>query len=220
MTSGICVAAFDIYGHKIVRPLPRDAANWSRAEYTSGRITVGSVLGIRPLDPQQQSASAYPHATEDLRLAESPVGLGNLRHGELVRALGPTVDRTVSSIFDGNLLDRKYVQERAVCRSLGAVMIPVAQIRPYVDGFSSLRVTIIDQPDISYVLPITDMEARQIQATEGAQAAAQQIQEKLNQYTGETPIMVRLGLARAWSGVGQDWYPLRCYLQCNGFLYP
>lgn len=218
MTSGICVAAYDVHQNRIVRPLPRDIANWPVAEFTSGRIGVGSVLGVRPLD--RQPLSAYPHATEDLRLVEPPDQLGVLAVGELARALEPTADDTVSSIFDGNLLDRKYVQERALCRSLGAIMTPAARIRPYVDGYDKLRIAIRDRSDLTYDLPITDMQARQVQTSQDTEAAARYVQEKLGRHPAGTHIMVRLGLARGWGGGSQGWHPLRCYLQCNGLLYP
>jgi hypothetical protein len=192
MTSGICVAAYDLHGHRVVRPLPRDIDNWQSVEFTSGRITVGSVLGIRP------PTSAYPHAREDLRLAESPVQVDVLTRGEVLRALHSTADESVSAIFDGNLLDRKYVQERNACRSLGAIMTPAARIRPYVDGYDKLRVAVTDQGDTTYHLPITDMEARQVQAAQDAEAAAQYVQDQLNRHSHATQIMVRLGLARGF----------------------
>jgi hypothetical protein len=73
MSQAVCVAAYDLHARRIVRPLPRNIANWPNVEYTSGRITVGTVLGVAPADPQP--VSAYPHASEDLRLTSNPTNL-------------------------------------------------------------------------------------------------------------------------------------------------
>src|SRR5690242_2498216 len=90
MNQAVCVAAYDLHSGRIVRPLPRVGANWPDAEYTSGRITVGTVLGVAPMYPQPQST--YPHATEDCRLAGDPVRLGVLPANEVIEAIRPEVD--------------------------------------------------------------------------------------------------------------------------------
>ena len=188
-------------------------------EFTSGRITVGTVLGVVPADPQP--VSAYPHATEDLRLGDNPTGLAVLTPGEVVEALRPTADRTVSAIFDGNLLERRYVEASVECRSLGAIMVVASQIRPFVNSYDKLRVAFTDASGSAYDLPVTDMEAQQVVRQQDADAAAEYLRGKLAQQQRHTEIMLRLGLARAFSGVSpQNWHPMRCYLQCNGFLFP
>jgi hypothetical protein len=219
MSQAVCVAAYDLHATRIVRPLPQNNTNWPNVEFTSGRIIVGTVLGAVPADPQP--ASAYPHATEDLRLVGNPTSLGVLRSGEIVEALRPTADRTVSAIFGGNLLDRKYVEAAVKCRSLGAIMVAASQIRPFANSYGRLRVLFTDASGTAYDLPVTDMEAQQVLARNDADAAAEYLRDKLAQHHRNTAIMLRLGLARAFSGVPpQNWQPMRCYLQCNGFLFP
>jgi hypothetical protein len=126
MSQAVCVACYDLHAGSICRPLPRNITNLPNVEYTSGRITVGTVLGVVPADPQP--VSAYPHASEDLCLTDNPTSLAVLTPGQVVEALRPTADRTVSAIFDGNLLERKYVEASVECRSLGAVM--AAELAP------------------------------------------------------------------------------------------
>lgn len=219
MSGAVCVAAYDLHGGRIVRPLPPNITNWPNAEFTSSRITVGTVLGVVPSNPQP--ASAYPHASEDLRLAGNPVGLGILPSAEIVEALQPTADHTVSTIFGGNLIDRKYVEELIQCRSLGTIMVAVSDVRPFANSYGKLRVAFADFAGTSYDLPVTDMEAQQILAQGDADAAADHLRAKLAKHRRNTKIMLRLGLARAFAGVPpQNWQPMRCYLQCNGFLYP
>ncbi len=218
MSQAVCVACYDLHAGRIVRPLPRNITNWPNVEYTSGRITVGTVLGVVPADPQP--VSAYPHASEDLRLTGNPTSLAVLTPGQVVEALRPTADRTVSAIFDGNLLERKYVEASVECRSLGAVMAAASQIRPFVNRYDKLRVVFTDASGAAYDLPVTDMEAQQVLSQEDADAAAEYLRAKLAQHHRDTEIMLRLGLARAFSGVPpQNWHPMRCYLQCNGFLF-
>jgi hypothetical protein len=84
MSQAVCVAGYDLHAGRIVRPLPRNITNWPNVEFTSGRITVGTVLGVVPADPQP--VSAYPHATEDLRLTGNPTGLALLTPGQVVEA--------------------------------------------------------------------------------------------------------------------------------------
>jgi hypothetical protein len=115
MSQAVCVACYDLHAGRIVRPLPRNITNWPNVEFTSGRITVGTVLGVVAADPQP--VSAYPHASEDLRLMANPAGLSVLTPGQVVEALRPMADRTVSAIFDGNLLERRYVEASVECRS-------------------------------------------------------------------------------------------------------
>lgn len=219
MSGAVCVAAYDLHGRRIVRPLPRDVTNWPNVEFTSGRIVVGTVLGVVPSNPQP--ASAYPHASEDLRLTNSPAHLGNLSSAEVVDTLRSTADRTVSAIFDDNLVDRRYVEELKECRSLGAVMVAVSGVRPFANSYGKLRVAFTDAAGSTYDLPVTDMEAQQVLAQKDVDAAAAYVQAKLARQRRNAEIMLRLGLARAFSGVPpQNWQPMRCYLQCNGFLYP
>jgi hypothetical protein len=218
MNQAVCVAAYDLHAGRTVRPLPRNVPNWPNVEYTSGRITVGTVLGVVPADPQP--VSAYPHASDDLRLTGNPVRLGVLTRGEVVDALRPTADRTVSTIFDGNLRAESYVEEFVQCRSLGAVMVLAAQIHPFVrQRYSQLRVTFTDASRTPYDLAVTDMEVRQVQEAQGVDAAAQYLQDKLAPHQ-HAELMLRLGLTRAWSGSSGTWQPRRCTLQCNGLLCP
>jgi hypothetical protein len=100
-------------------------------------------------------------------------------------------------------------------------MIAASQIRPFVNSYGKLRAAFTDASRTPYDLPVTDMEAQQILTREDAVAAAKYLQDKLAQHQHVGEIMLRLGLARAFSGVPpQNWHPMRCYLQCNGFLFP
>jgi hypothetical protein len=219
MNQAVCVACYDLHASRIVRPLPWNITNWSNVEYTSGRITVGTVLGVVPANPQP--VSAYPHASEDLRLAGNPTSLAILTPGQVVEALRSKADRAVSAIFDGNLLERKYVEASVECRSLGAIMAAASQIHPFVNSYDKLRVRFTDASGTVYDLPVTDMDAQQVLIREDADAATGYLQGKLAQHQHHAEIMLRLGLARAFSGEPpQNWYPMRCYLQCNGFLFP
>lgn len=218
MSGAVCVAAYDLHADRIVRPLPRALTNWPNVEYSSGRIVVGAVLGVTPADPQP--ASDYPHASEDLRLTGEPARLGVLTVAEVVDALGPTADPSVAAIFGGNLIEGKYVEALSRCRSLGTIMIAAGRVRAFVNGYGKLRASVRGADGAWYDLPITDMEVQQILAQRDAAAAAQHLGTQL----GANPnnqIMLRLGLARAYSGIPpQNWQPMRCYLQCNGILIP
>lgn len=70
----------------------------------------------------------YPHANEDFRVSWV-TSIGAASPTDLYDACLKTVDKDVESIFDDNLLDRKYVLADTQCRSLGCIMLPCRNIR-------------------------------------------------------------------------------------------
>lgn len=122
MTGGqVCVAALDVHAGTMVRPLQVDGSNWEEAKWVdTGYMVPGNVLSLVPATPGH---SAFPHASEDFRVATVRL-LEERASDDLYQACTETADPNVEAIFDGSLMEGKFVIADTECRSLGCIMLP------------------------------------------------------------------------------------------------
>lgn len=207
----VCVAALDIHSGRMVRPLQGDGSNWEEAKWTqAGYMVVGNVLS---LVSAAQGNPAYPHASEDHRVATVRL-LGAATQSELYEACRETADGDVDSIFGGELVDGKYVVADQKCRSLGCIMIPSSKLKAS-EFYGKVQVSYRDGQGVWHNFPVTELATKSVgDAVSGAAA----LNARLAAASFFKPVAVRLGLARAWDGGAKAYDPKRCYLQANGII--
>lgn len=208
----VCVAGIDIQSGVMVRPLMPDGSNWDERAWVDENFhQVGNLLSFRPAIAGHP---AYPHATEDFRVAHVTL-LATSSSAELYAACVETADGNIDDIFDGQLIDGKYVVADSPCRSLGCVLVNEGKIRVSAPFGSKVQVSYRDDCGTWHNLSVTELWTKNQGAPEvGAEALA----ERLNVRGGA--VALRLGLARAWDGGDQGFDPKRCYLQLNGLILP
>lgn len=215
-----CVAGWDIHGQRMVRPLQVTGANWTLTQIPS-IFSVGRLVNCIPSEIR---ASIYPHAMEDLRLSVLPEVLCVFDEPNTYSLLLPTCFRSVSQIFNSPLIEGKYIIEGTQCRSLGGLRIPRERVRFMEDGYGKLRLEFTDIDNTPYRLKVTcdklihffsssDVDAEPYFGVSEANAWLE-----VNRPNAE--IILRIGLARGWSGPDDDWRPRRCYAQLNGIVCP
>lgn len=204
----VCVAGIDIHGGSMVRPLQPSGANWEENKWVPGYMKVGNLLAF---EPAAKGNSDFPHRTEDFRVAKVTL-LEEVSAAQLYEACADTADDSIDDIFDGELKEDKYIDDKTECRSLGCVIVPKNKLMVNVS---------FDKPHLNmnlggfdwYNPSITELGLRSIPA----EAARAQLQERIAGATKAPAI--RLGLARAWAGpVNHTYDPKRCYMQVNGII--
>jgi hypothetical protein len=212
-----CVAARDLHGDRVVRPLQPTGKNWKIESNPQHRcIRPGAVLLGR--SSGKPGSGCHPHVHDDLLLDEAPASPLQLPAEVAYRLLVPLVDPSVSAIFGGYLIDNKYLVEGTQCRSLGAVRVPVAAFRFLVDAEGRLRATFSDQEGGVYDVKVTNAALRDaFPVTDGIPTAADGANEWLASLDQEEALVLRVGLARGWDNERR--FPQkRCYLQLNAII--
>lgn len=215
-----CVAGWDIHRERMVRPLQSTGANWTlgtaRSVFSVGHLVNCVPSGIRN--------SAYPHATEDLRLSTSPALLETLDEPAIYALLLPTCFRSIPEIFGLSLTDDRYIIENTQCRSLGGLRIPRKRVRFIRDGYERLRLELTEVDNTVYRLAVTCDTLMHVFSPGDEDAephfGVSDANDWLEVNPPETEIILRIGLARAWDGRNGDWNPRRCYAQLNGIICP
>ena len=207
----VCVAALDIHAGTMVRPLQGDGSNWEEAKWVStGYMVVGHVLS---LEPAPSGHPAYPHASEDYRVA-TVRSLALASADDLYEACRETADDHVESIFGGALVDGKYVVADQKCRSLGCVMVPRGKLKAS-EFYGKVQISYRDAQSVWHNFPVTELTTKNVG---GPDAGAAALNARLAASSFFKPVALRLGLARAWDGGNQAYDPKRCYLQANGII--
>jgi hypothetical protein len=125
-----------------------------------------------------------------------------------------TADKSVEAIFDGNLVDGKYVVADTECRSLGCITLLPKKLRVR-DAFGKVQVSYQDNSYVWHNFPVTDLTVKnECDAAAGAAA----LSAKIAASNPFCPLVLRLGLARAWDGDDKGYDPKRCYVQLNGLI--
>lgn len=209
----ICAAGLDIHVGTMVRPLQGNGTNWEEAEWvTTGYMHVGNVLSFVSAD---QGHPDYPHASEDFRVSQVKC-LGQVSQHDLYEACHETAYEDMESIFDGNLIENKYVVAGTCCRSLGCIMLPRRKIKIQ-ESYGKIQVSYLDKNSIWHNLKITDLVTKNYEEIDAGMEA---LKNRLACSSVIQPIVLRLGLARPWAGTNSDYNPKRCYVQANGIIFP
>lgn len=215
-----CVAGWDMHGQRMARPLQSSGANWTlgtdRSVFSVGHLVNCVPSGVRN--------AVYPHATEDLLLSAPPSLLEVFDEPTTYSLLLPTCFESIPKIFDSSLVDEKYITDNTNCRSLGAVRAPRERVNFIKDGYGRLRLELTDVDDVVYRLPVTCDTLMHVFSPSDEDAephfGVSEANEWLQENPPDTEIILRIGLARGWSGPDRAWNPRRCYAQLNGIICP
>jgi len=209
----VCVAGIDIFDGKMVRPLQGDGSNWEGSRWVNhlGCMIVGNVLSLKSATA---IPSQFPHATEDFRVSELDL-LGS-EPTMLYDACLEMADEDIESIFDGHLIEEKYVLAASACRSLGCVMVARNKLR-VANWYGKVQVSFQDRYGTWNNLPVTELRTKNAGGTDDG---VKSLISRLSDVGLFTPVALRLGLARAWVGPEGNYDPKRCYLQLNGLILP
>lgn len=116
----------------------------------------------------------------------------------------------VADIFSNLLIDDKYVEELADCRSLGGLIVDTNDI--FVSSKFGVTLVFDDADGLRHYLKVTELAfAAQ------DEAAADTLRARI---AGHDRVALRIGLPRAWVGPDGNWNPRRCYMQLNGVIVP
>jgi hypothetical protein len=206
-----CVAAWDIDGRRVVRPLP-DGINWTAAQIGDHRVVPGARITVQPnrIHPRGN----YPHRTEDLpvdpvlieRLADAPA--------DWFGPAAPPAAATLSGAFGGQLRHTHvwhghrrgaFVPGGARVSSLHGVRIASRDLS-FIEIDDRLRALLRDA-EARYDLPVVSRALREVWRAEGVAAVRRTLPV-------DTALHVRIGLAR-----GRDEYADKCYAMLNGVLW-
>ncbi len=208
----VCVASIDLQTQQIRRLLQWNHKNWPQTLIEMG-LQPGAI--VRQRIRHQQEAHGFPHQTEDTQLTDPFDFTGHiLGEFELFATLAPVVDVSIASIFNDMIVDCKYVVEAAQCRSLGSIMLDASSLALKV-AFGEVRLAVTSDA-VAYHLKITDLRVSRAIAKGRVKEIIAAIQRAA---AGDQRIIVRVGLARAWSGTNGEFLPKRCYLQNNGLVF-
>ena len=208
----VCVAGLDIHTGMMVRPLQTGGQNWEEDKWVAqGYLVPGNLL---LLTPASAGNPAYPHATEDFRV--SKVGyVTSISAADLYSICVEAAVSDIDTIFDGKIIDNKYVTANTHCRSLGSIVVPVNKLKAQAP-FGKPQISFKDDWGIWHNLTVTELQTKN---AGDAEAGAAALSLRLRNSPPGLAVL-RLGLARAWGGANQEYDPPRCYLQLNGLILP
>lgn len=221
MTMGnYCIAGWDIHGARMVRLLRSSGANW-KLGIDRSIFSVGHLVNC---SPSGKHNTVLPHANEDFPIIVYP---DLLEIFDEPTTYGILLNKTVTSIrqlFGCALIDDKYVPEGTNCPSLGGVRTRRRRASFVEDGFGKLRLQLQDADDVSYRLAVTCDTLRHLFSRSDEDAEPHFGVAEANEWLCVNPpnveIILRIGLARGWSGKEDNWNPPRCYAQLNGIICP
>jgi hypothetical protein len=220
MKSGYCcVAGLDLASKRMVRPLQSNGTNWPMEAHRS-LFKVGNVLDC---EPTGRKGTVAPHSNEDTSLRELPAVVVELTEADTYELALGAASGTIADGIGQELIDNKYVEVNAQCRSLAGVRVTRAELRFYVNGFNKLRLELGDASGVIYDLPVTGDELLRYFGPPSRNAPARFSTDEANLKSrgdpGDDVAVVRVGFARPWEGPNGQYQPPRCYLQANGIIF-
>jgi hypothetical protein len=166
----------------------------------------------------------YPHATEDLLLSAAPSFLESFDESTTYGLLLPSTFQSIQQLFGRPLVDGKYLPNGTNCSSLGGVRAARRRVSFIEDSFGKLRLQLQDIDNVVYRLPVTCDWLRHLFSPSDEDAEPHFGVAEANEWVCVNPpdadIILRIGLARGWSGKDHGWHPPRCYAQLNGIVCP
>ncbi len=220
MSRGVdCGAGRNVEPQTMVRPLQTDGSNWQLG--SNRRVFgVGHLIHCRPSGAR---GPTMPHSSEDTRLHGTPSLLEELSDDAVHALVLPSAAPSVAKAIGLPLIENKYVEEGARCRSLGGVRVGRRQIQ-FRDDWGKLRLSIAEPDGTSYDLKVTSDWLQHLFSPSDEEAEPHFGVNEGNEWldaNGEKDVIVlRVGLARPWDGRENRWRPKRCYLQLNGIICP
>lgn len=206
-----CVAAWDVGGRRVVRPLP-DGINWTRAQIDEHRVVPGARIAV--LSNRMRPRGHYPHHTEDLPIDPAPIERLADSPTDWFTADAPPAAATLSAAFGHQLRHTHvwhghrrgaFVPAGAPVNSLHGVRIASRDLS-FIEIDDRLRALLRDA-EARYELPVVSRALREVWRAEGV-AAVRRI------LPVDTRLHARIGLAR-----GRAEYPDKCYAMLNGVLW-
>lgn len=206
-----CVAAWDVDGRRVVRPLP-DGINWTRTQIDDNGVVPGARIAVVP--NRIRPRGKYPHHTEDLPVDPAPIERLADAPSDWFGPDAPPAAATLSAAFGGQLR-HTYVwhgHRRGAFVALGARVSSLHGVRTasrdlsFVEIDDRLRALLRDA-EARYELPVVSRGLREVWRAEGVAAVRRML--PLNR-----SVHVRIGLAR-----GRADYADKCYAMLNGVLW-
>jgi len=211
-----CVAAWDLYKERIVRPLQFGGDNWF-FKTNQPMWRPGSLLNAIPT---LASSGIAPHRRENLLLSRRPHILEEWDEPELYRAMIGVAKHSILEAFGVPLTENRYVVEGTDCPSLAGIRVPRSRIWFFSNKTDRLRLRLEDSDQQIYTLPVTSEALLRLFAPIEGRFGVVEANSWLEQNRPTDEILLRLGFARGWVGSEGVWSPRRCYLQLNGVICP
>lgn len=211
-----CVATWDVYEERIIRPLTLGRGYWAFADEQS-RWRPGFLLEVAGL---RESTGNLPHRRENLILCKHPEILERWEEPELYSAIIAQACSSIYAQFGTALIENKYIPEGMDCPSLGSVLTRRDRVGFIDDGRGKLRLRFRDNDEQAYTLPVTCDSLQHMFSPKDGIFEVAEANEWLQVNEPDTEIILRLGFCRGYTGSDRKWSPPRCYLQLNGIICP
>ena len=198
-----CVMAWSEEKNRLVRPVTNFTTNsWDYGSFTVGLTYEFKILHWNP-------ESAHPHKSEDILVEEPAIPRDDQRLNEsaMYEMLVHSSKTSVTDIFRSDAIkDKKYIDESTECPSAGVLRCEVSNIKIQnkynFKGELQYRCEIFQDYDFSLTAQNRDS-----------------LEENLADCEPENRILVLLGLARPFSGTGNNnFQPRRCYIMVTGII--
>ncbi len=210
-----CIAAYDLHGRKMARPLRPKGENWLFDEfqpaYRPGQVVNVSGWSARP-------EGTPPHNLDDMILKRGMDELEVWSGEELFSAMLPSAYETIAQLLDRRPLENRYVIEGTECRSLGGVRTTRKRVQFRAASNSRLRLHFEDADGELYILPVTCDGLRTRFDPDGSGLGVRGANDWLDTMPPGEPLVLRIGLTRGYAGNDGEFNPRRCYVQINGIL--
>lgn len=206
MKETYCVAGWNPSGRQMKRLLI-NGKHWDDNDLKRIGGYASLLVNVIPIPADRQRD--FPHQTEDTWIDDNFKVIKTYDDpAKLAEALKGSVFPAIQRVFKGKLKENAYVPEGTHCPSLGAIIIPSANIE-FSKSSGKLRATIVDNDKAEYDLRVTCKYLRDMLDP----------MESLDNFNKEmrasgSKAHVRVGLAKSYAYKDNN-----CYLMCNGVFF-
>jgi|TARA_B100001964_G_C14159822_1_gene566110 hypothetical protein len=214
-SSNICVGAFHLELKKIIRPLPNFEKNWNKSDYDNKTFYVGNIISCDDYKKTDLITKKNPHDYEDWR-QDKPRKIGTYSQKELFELLEKHCDKSIKSIFNTKIKYNKYFDSEKPLRSLGSIISKSKNLL-FVpkESKKQLRLKILDIDNEIYDFPVTSLFL--LEKFDEYKCSIKDMNREF--IKGKNKLIIRIGLARDFSGSGDIKFSLpRNYIQVNGLI--
>lgn len=204
MTGGFyCVATWDVYEERIVRPLALDRGYWA-FPHEQSRWRPGYLLEVAA---RCETTGHLPHRRENMVLRRYPRLLERWEEAELYQAVSKRAGSSILAEFRNPITENKFVPEGTDCPSLGSVRSRLDQLSFVDDGWGKLRLRFTDSDDQRYALPVTCDTLQKMFSPKDGMFGPAEANEWLQANEADAELILRLGFCRGYTGNEGKWWP-------------
>ena len=206
MKDTFCVAGWSPSTSEMKR-LMISGRHWENSDLKK----IGKYASMNVTIIPKEGGRNYPHKTEDTWISDN-FGVNHTFEDpkHLAKTLKFSVSGTIAQAFKGKLKEHSHVPFKTECPSLGAVIVPAANIE-FFKKDSKLRVKVLDNDNQEYDLRVTCKYLRDMM-DEMSGKDFNEFAESISKSYDHAH--VRVGLAKPY--VYKD---SNCYLMCNGIFF-